>query len=68
MPFVTVTMWSGRTVEQKRRLTRAITDAMIEHAGAKPDALHVVIEEVSRENWARGGTLAVDMEEAPDDT
>ena len=60
MPFVTVHMWTGRTVEQKRALTRAITDAMVEHAGAKPDHLHVVIQEYTPENWARAGELAVD--------
>jgi 4-oxalocrotonate tautomerase len=41
MPFVVVEMWEGRTVEQKRRLVRAITDAMVEHAGCRPDHLHV---------------------------
>jgi 4-oxalocrotonate tautomerase len=60
MPFVMVHMWEGRTVEQKRALTKAITDAMVEHAGAKPDHLHVVIQEYSPANWARAGELAVD--------
>ena len=32
MPVVTVQLWSGRTVEQKRRLVAAITQAMIDHA------------------------------------
>ena len=60
MPVVTVQLWEGRTVEQKRALTRAITDAMVEHAGARPDGLHVIIQEYSRENWARAGVLGVD--------
>ena len=60
MPVVTVEMWPGRSVEQKRKLTKAITDAMIEHADAKPDALHVIIHEVPLENWARAGVLGVD--------
>jgi 4-oxalocrotonate tautomerase len=60
MPVVTVELWEGRTVEQKRALCRAITDAMVEHAGARPDALHVVIHEVPKENWALGGVLGPD--------
>ncbi len=60
MPVVTVQMWKGRSIEQKRKLTRAITDAMIEHADAKPDALHVVIQEIELENWARAGVLGTD--------
>jgi 4-oxalocrotonate tautomerase len=60
MPVVTVEMWEGRSVEQKRKLVRAITDAMVEHAEARPEALHVILYEVPRENWARGGVLGVD--------
>jgi 4-oxalocrotonate tautomerase len=57
MPVVTVQMWTGRTREQKRKLVRAITDAMVEHAGAKPTALHVIIQEVPKEDWALAGVL-----------
>ncbi len=57
MPVVTVQMWTGRTREQKRKLVRAITDAMVEHAGAKPAALHVILQEVPKEDWALGGVL-----------
>ena len=62
MPVVTVQMWEGRSVEQKRRLVQAMTDAMVEHAGARPDALHVIIQEYPLEDWGRAGTLAADME------
>jgi len=64
MPVVTVELWEGRTVEQKRALCKAITDAMVEHAGARPDGLHVIIHEVPRENWARAGVLGVDRTDA----
>lgn len=53
-------MWPGRTTEQKRALVKAITDAMVEHAGARPDGLHVVLQEVPLENWARAGVLGID--------
>ena len=64
MPFVVVHLWEGRSVAQKRALTRAITDAMVEHADASPDALHVALQEYPRENWARGGVLGVDRTDA----
>jgi 4-oxalocrotonate tautomerase len=63
MPVVTVQLWEGRTLEQKRALVRAITEAMVEHAGARPEALHVVLQEIPRENWAKGGVLGVDRED-----
>jgi 4-oxalocrotonate tautomerase len=63
MPVVTVQLWEGRTVDQKRALVKAITDAMVEHAGANPDALHVVLQEIPRENWGRAGVLGVDRKD-----
>jgi 4-oxalocrotonate tautomerase len=60
MPVITVQLWEGRTLEQKRKLVRAITDAMVEHAGAKPEALHIILQEIPLENWARAGVLGVD--------
>lgn len=63
MPFVVVEMFKGRSLAQKRALVKAITDAMVEHAGAQPDHLHVVIHEIEKENWGRAGVLASDREE-----
>ena len=60
MPVVTVQLFEGRTIEQKRRLVKAITDAMVEHADARPDALHVVLQEIPKDNWGRAGVLGSD--------
>jgi 4-oxalocrotonate tautomerase len=60
MPVVTVQMFEGRTLDQKRKLVRAITDAMVEHAEARPDGLHVVLQEIPKENWGRAGVLGSD--------
>lgn len=64
MPVVTVQMWSGRTTQQKRRLVRAITDAMVEHANCKPDHLHVIIQDIPKDSWGRAGTLGIDEKES----
>ena len=68
MPVVTVQIWPGRSVDQKRRLVKAITDAMVEHADAQPDGLHVIIQEVPKENWGRAGVLGVDRKDVDHDT
>jgi len=60
MAVVIVEMWQGRTVEQKRKLVEAITTAMKEHCGADTEHLHVIIHEVSRDNWGRNGKLSLD--------
>ena len=62
MPVVTVEMWKGRTVDQKRALVKAITEAMTAHAGCKPDHLHVIIHEIDKSDWGRNGILGSDQE------
>jgi 4-oxalocrotonate tautomerase len=60
MPLVQVTMLSGRTADQKRKLAQRLTDAMVEEAGARREAVVVTFNEVSRENYASGGMLMAD--------
>ena len=62
MPVVTVQLWPGRTVNQKRRLVAAITDAMVEHADSSPDHLHVIIHDVPKDSWGRAGKLGSEHE------
>jgi 4-oxalocrotonate tautomerase len=62
MPVVTVQLWPGRTVDQKRKLVAAITDAMVEHANCKPDHLHVIIQDIPKDSWGRNGRLGIDNE------
>ena len=62
MPVVTVQLWPGRTVNQKRRLVAAITEAMVQHVDSTPDHLHVIIQDVPKESWGRNGKLGIDNE------
>jgi 4-oxalocrotonate tautomerase len=63
MPVVTVEMFPGRTLDQKRALVKAITEAMVQHAGARSTNLHVIIRETTTENWALAGVLGVDRKD-----
>jgi len=60
MPLVQITMLTGRTVEQKRKLAQRITDVMVEEAGANREAIVVAFNEVSKESYASGGVLIAD--------
>jgi 4-oxalocrotonate tautomerase len=60
MPLVIVKLLEGRTVEQKRALVTAITDAVVEHIGAPVEHVDVIIEDHPRTNWAHAGTLYSD--------
>ena len=60
MPLVVVKMIEGRTVEQKRRLAREITDVVVRVTNVTEDQVDVIIEDYPRENWAKAGTLFAD--------
>ena len=65
MPHVQITMLTGRSLDQKRRLVQRITDVMREELGSNPDAVVVTLIEVPRENYARGGTLIAERDLPP---
>jgi 4-oxalocrotonate tautomerase len=60
MPIVQITLLQGRTTEQKRKLAARVTDALVEECGAARDAVIVTMVEVTKEDYAHGGTLLVD--------
>lgn len=57
MPVVTVEMWEGRSIEQKKQLVEGITDTLVK-IGVPSDAIHVIIKDVPKHNWGHGGKLA----------
>jgi 4-oxalocrotonate tautomerase len=60
MPLVQITMLQGRTAEQKRKIAKRVTDALVEEAGAKRQGIIVAFYEVSKESYASGGELMID--------
>ena len=63
MTLVQITMLQGRTVDQKRKIAQRITDAMVEEAGARREAIVVTFLEVSKESYASGGELMADKQQ-----
>jgi 4-oxalocrotonate tautomerase len=62
MPMVQITMLHGRTAEQKRKIAKRITDALVEEAGARREGIIAAFHEVSKESYALGGELMADKE------
>ncbi len=60
MPLVTVEALAGRTTEQKRGLARDITEAVTKNFKCDPDAVIVIIHELSEEHLAKAGKLRID--------
>ena len=60
MPMVQITMLEGRTTDQKRKIAKRITDALVEEGGARREAIAIAFHEVARESYASGGELMTD--------
>ncbi len=57
MPVVTIEMWEGRTIEQKKKLVEGITSVMT-NMGISREAVQIIIKDNPKHNWAIGGKLA----------
>ncbi|KGR75929.1 2-hydroxymuconate tautomerase [Ureibacillus sinduriensis] len=61
MPIVTVKMLEGRSDEQKKALVEKVTAAVVETVNAPPEAVTIVIEEMSKNHYAKAGVRASDQ-------
>jgi len=60
MALVQITMLQGRTIEQKRRAVKRLTQVLHEELNVNPERLTITFMEVPGENYARNGTLISD--------
>lgn len=55
MPFVNIKILKGHSQKRKNEISRRVTEAISEVAKLPPDAIWVVFEDVSDEDWFVGG-------------
>jgi 4-oxalocrotonate tautomerase len=66
MPFINIKMTPGASAEKKAELIAAVTRLMVDLLGKDPQTTHVVIEEVSPDNWGVAGeTVAARRKRGP---
>ena len=64
MPYINIQITGGATRAQKAELVQEITDALVRILGKKPERTHIVIQEISEENWGFGGLLTDDWKKS----
>lgn len=57
MPTIRVELFAGRSVEQKRALAQALTEATVRTLGGSASAVDVIFTDVERHDWATAGRL-----------
>ena len=55
MPKLTIELFEGRTVDQKRLLCKKVTDAVAESLGVRPEAVSIVLREMKPGAYCHGG-------------
>jgi len=55
MPYLEINMWKGFDEAKKIKLISAVTNAVMEVVGCPREAVHIIIREAPKENWATGG-------------
>ncbi len=63
MPTIQISMFEGRTIEQKRKLVAALTEAVVNTLGSKPESVHIILNDIPKHNIAHAGVLAADKKE-----
>jgi 4-oxalocrotonate tautomerase len=57
MPTIRVELFEGRTVEQKRALAQALTEATVRTLGGSADGVDIVFFDIAKHDWSTGGML-----------
>jgi 4-oxalocrotonate tautomerase len=57
MPTIRVELFEGRSVEHKRALAQALTEATVRTLGGSADGVDIVFHDIARHDWATGGVL-----------
>jgi|tagenome__1003787_1003787.scaffolds.fasta_scaffold17541663_1 phenylpyruvate tautomerase PptA (4-oxalocrotonate tautomerase family) len=60
MPLVEISLFPGRSEDQKLAIARAISDALVELGNATPESVDVVYREVERGDWFKVDQLRRD--------
>jgi 4-oxalocrotonate tautomerase len=61
MPFVSVRILKGHSKQRKDEMSRRITETIAEVAKLPKDAVWVVFEDVTAEDWYVGGNAVSDI-------
>jgi len=55
MPLISISMYPGRTKEQKEEFAKAVTKAAVDILKTKPEHVIILYDEKSRDNWYVSG-------------
>lgn len=61
MPEIHIELLKGRSPEQIKNMVKAVTDVVVETANAKPESVHIIVNEFDADHYSIGGKLKSDQ-------
>lgn len=62
MPVVRIDLWEGRNIDTRRKLIQSVSRAVSESLDIPCERVHVILNEVSKDNWGMKGEQASRLE------
>ncbi len=63
MPIIHVHMFEGKTLEQKRKLVTAMTEAVVKSLDTKPESVRILLHHMPKSDLAVAGVLTSDKKD-----
>jgi len=60
VPIIKIDLFEGKTVDQKRRAAKGITDVCCSEFGLSPESVRIIFNDMKKEDFAVGGKLSCD--------
>ena len=64
MPYVNIQLTKGLRRDQKQQIVADFTNSLVSVLGKEPEHVHIVIQEISEENWGFEGMLTDDWKKS----
>lgn len=65
MPVIHLHVTRGLDRNQKRQIVEEFTGTLVSVAGKRPEHIHILIDEVSEQDWGYSGMLTDEWKAAP---
>ncbi len=62
MPFITIKVLEGKTVEQKRGLVQKMSKVVAETFDVEQDKIYIFFEDLKKEDYGKHGDLSLFLE------
>jgi len=57
MPFITIDLFEGRSLEAKQAIVDEVTETILKHTNAPKEAIHVIVKDLKEGEYYHAGKM-----------